>query len=223
MAAVTLILPARNEEATIGETLDRLQRTAGLGIAVRYLVADDHSSDQTAAVAADHGASVSRATRWGLGAALRHACHLADTEWVLFLTADGAENPQDIVRMVSWLRGGVDAVVGDRWGEAAVTGYSVPKRLLNRLGNVLISSAMRSRYADWTNLCKAYKRRPLLTLDWSDDFRCVVEIPMRYLQRFPRMVVVATDWTERKAGRSTFSWHRPLQQFEAFCRVSRED
>ncbi len=48
--AIVLVLPARNEEATVGTVAERVPRTAG-GRPVECIVVDDGSTDRTAAVA----------------------------------------------------------------------------------------------------------------------------------------------------------------------------
>lgn len=56
---VSVALPARNEESTVGAIVSCLQRELlGPGVIDQLLVIDDHSTDSTAAVAARNGAEV---------------------------------------------------------------------------------------------------------------------------------------------------------------------
>ena len=228
---VTIILPARNEAETIATTLEELQ--ALLGGSVAYLVVDDHSTDATreAARVRPDVRVISNSGPQGLGAALRAGVRAAATPWVLFATADGAESPRDLAVMVARITQATDvveAVFGDRWhNPAQVVGYGRVAWVLNRLGNHLLARLVRlsgpwqlTGYADWTNLAKAYRRHRLLDLVWSDDFRAVVEIPVRYHRRWPQIAILPTDWCRRTAGRSSWTWRRPLQLLEAAWRVS---
>ena len=67
--AVTVVIPAYNEEATIARTVDAAQALPGVN---RVIVVDDGSTDKTAKTAAAAGAGVIKAgTNRGKGAALK--------------------------------------------------------------------------------------------------------------------------------------------------------
>jgi len=89
--AVTVLIPARDEAATIGVTLDAVVGQSGVA---RVLVVDDGSSDDTAAIAeARSGVEVLRGgptpAGWsGKLWAQQQALARADTEWLLLLDAD---------------------------------------------------------------------------------------------------------------------------------------
>jgi hypothetical protein len=74
-APVSFVIPAFNEEAAVPVVLESIQRVAKEhGIPAEYIVVDDGSTDQTAAVAATHGARViSIPMNVGYGTALKRA------------------------------------------------------------------------------------------------------------------------------------------------------
>ncbi len=108
-----IIIPAFNEEETIGAVVDRC-RAVGDWVVV---VVDDASSDHTRRQACLHGAKVLSlpihlgawgAAQTGLRYALREGCEVAVT-----LDGDGQHNPQDIPRLVEPISAGVaDLVIG---------------------------------------------------------------------------------------------------------------
>ena len=64
---VSVVIPAQNEAPTIGAVLDAVNASNRHwpGVIDEVLVVDDHSSDDTATVAARHGATVVlRSSRW---------------------------------------------------------------------------------------------------------------------------------------------------------------
>ncbi len=92
---VSVCLPARNEERTIGPILERLEPLRELGLVDQVVVIDD-SSDETAAIARTFGAEVHAARALmpklgpvlGKGDAIWRALGILDGDYVCFLDAD---------------------------------------------------------------------------------------------------------------------------------------
>ncbi len=107
---VTAVVPARNEEATIGTVVRECFNYAG-----KVIVVEGGSSDRTAKVAAAAGALVVRDQGLGKGAALRLAVAQVDTPYCVFVDADGSHDPIDIPMLVAPLKTGeADHVTGSR-------------------------------------------------------------------------------------------------------------
>jgi glycosyltransferase involved in cell wall biosynthesis len=115
-SAALVLIPARNEAATIGRIVFGCRRA---GFAV--MVIDDGSSDETALLAAKAGAEVLSLTgpHHGKTAALHHAmAQLPEAvEWLFFLDGDGQHHPTDLERFWA-LRENADLLVGNRMPEA---------------------------------------------------------------------------------------------------------
>jgi glucosyl-3-phosphoglycerate synthase len=93
---VSLIIPARNEAATIGAVLDTVQIHDDL--LDELVVVDDHSSDDTATVADHHGARVVHLEGLsGKGAAMRFGLSSCTSTIVVFLDADVLNTSADFV------------------------------------------------------------------------------------------------------------------------------
>lgn len=106
---VTVIIPAYNEEGTIGRVV-RAVRRSGWDV----LVVDDGSCDETAAVARVAGARVvSHGTNLGYLEALRTGFKHAKGYILVTMDADGQHYPEEIPRLVEpILKGRADIVVG---------------------------------------------------------------------------------------------------------------
>ena len=91
-APVSFVIPAFNEEAAIPVVLESIQRVAKEhGIQAEYIVVDDGSTDQTAAVAATHGARViSIPMNVGYGTALKRGIEAAASSRIVITDADGS-------------------------------------------------------------------------------------------------------------------------------------
>jgi len=84
---ITVVVPAKDEAATIGPVVEAILNCDG--IVNELIVVNDHSSDDTPAVAAHHGASVLRLEgAGGKGNALRAGLLESSSELVVFLDAD---------------------------------------------------------------------------------------------------------------------------------------
>jgi glycosyltransferase involved in cell wall biosynthesis len=133
-ASALVLIPARNEAATIGRIVCGCLR-AGF----RVLVIDDASSDETGARAEEAGAEVVRHSgpHHGKTAALhRVLCRVPESvDWLFFLDGDGQHHPSDLERF--WqARLQADLVVGNRLPDAAR--MPVLRRWTNRAMSALL-------------------------------------------------------------------------------------
>ncbi|HLT05419.1 MAG TPA: glycosyltransferase family 2 protein, partial [Pseudomonas sp.] len=82
---ISVILPAKNESEGLRRTLPALARTLP---EAEVIVVDDGSSDDTAAVAREHGARVLSAPySMGNGAAIKRGARAASGEILVFMDA----------------------------------------------------------------------------------------------------------------------------------------
>jgi glycosyltransferase involved in cell wall biosynthesis len=120
---LVLVLPARNEERTVGDVVARTPAEVR-GRPVHVVVVDDGSRDATAAKAEGAGAHVVSQPPRGLGAAVRtgFAAALAyDPAAIAFCDADGEYAPEELERMVApILAGTADYVVGSRFSGTSI-------------------------------------------------------------------------------------------------------
>ena len=100
--SVCVIIPARNEESVVGEAITSLRPW-------HVILVDDHSSDRTAAVAAQAGASVVPAGAlppgwsgklWAISEGLKHAAAL-QPDYLLFTDADIVHGPNNVAELVA--------------------------------------------------------------------------------------------------------------------------
>ncbi len=108
---VCVVIPTRNEEATIGRVIDSVR-----GLGYRVVVVDSlHSRDGTREVAAGRGVEVIVDSGRGKGDALRAAIERVDADILVFFDADGSHLPGDIPSVVKpILEGEEDMVVASR-------------------------------------------------------------------------------------------------------------
>jgi glycosyltransferase involved in cell wall biosynthesis len=138
-----LVLPARDEAATVGDVVARAPVRVGPH-PVRVVVVDDGSADATARLASAAGAAViDHGSGRGLGAAVRTGLAAAlalDPVAIAFCDADGEYAPEELPSLVApILAGDADYVVGSRFA-----GRIHRMRPQRRLGNRVLTAALRA-------------------------------------------------------------------------------
>jgi dolichol-phosphate mannosyltransferase len=207
---LSVVIPARDEEGCIGETLRTLTATLrAAGIPSEIVVVDDGSTDRTAACVTDMAAGnpeivlVSNQGRHGFGMAVRTGLAAATGDAMAVMMADGSDNPDDLVAYYRKLEEGWDCVFGSRFMRGGrVVDYPAHKLVLNRLANWFIQALFGLRLNDTTNAFNAYRReviggvQPLI----SPHFNLTVEMPLKAIVRGYSYTVVPIGWTNRQAG-----------------------
>ncbi len=101
---LVVIVPALNEQATIGEIIRRIPREIDAVTDVEVVVVDDGSTDQTAQLAREAGATVIRHPRnLGVGAAFQTGVDAAltiEADLIVNMDADGQFRPEDIPTLI---------------------------------------------------------------------------------------------------------------------------
>jgi glycosyltransferase involved in cell wall biosynthesis len=173
---VSFLIPAYNEEATIGEVLDRI---AQLDLEVQVIVVDDGSTDGTAAIAQAKGAMVIRQPNRGKGAAIRAAIPHVDGDIAVIQDADMEYDPLEVPALIDPIvRGAADVVFGSRLSggrpqRAYLFWHLVGNRFLSLLTNVLYNTTL----SDMETGYKAFRSDVLRSLDLrEDDFAIEPEI-----------------------------------------------
>lgn len=153
----SIILPARNEAASIGPLVSALLKVQGV---VEVLVVDDGSTDATGSTAAAAGARVIRhpASR-GNGAAIKSGARAAQGDVLVMMDADGQHRPEDVPLLLARLDEGFDLVVGTRSKSAHA---SIGRRLANGLYNSLASWLTGQPILDLTSGFRAVRREAFL-------------------------------------------------------------
>lgn len=134
---LSVVLPAKNESASIGITVAGILQHYPDTTAVEVLVVNDGSTDDTAAVAQAAGARVvHHPYSKGNGAAIKTGARAASGDVIVFMDADGQHDPADIARLLQMLEQGYDMVVGARQkGSQASIGRGLANGFYNRLAS----------------------------------------------------------------------------------------
>lgn len=143
---LSVIVPAKNEVATVGSLVGRLRAALP---AAEIVIVDDGSTDGTGEAATAAGARVVRhpASR-GNGAAIKTGARKASGELLLFMDADGQHGPEQVQALLAQIDAGYDMAVGAR---AADMHASVFRRFANWVYNTLATWITGVRIMDLTS------------------------------------------------------------------------
>jgi len=199
---ISVIIPALNEEQSIGKVIDSLPNWVD-----EIIVADNGSTDGTARTAEQHGARVVREPRRGYGAAcLAAMARLRDPEVVVFLDGDFSDFPEETALLVDpILSEEADLVIGSR-----VLGVREPGALTfqaqfgNWIACRLIHLIWNARYTDLGPF-RAIRHSALVSLGMRDrDYGWTVEMQIKAAMRGMRVKEVPVSY-RRRIGKSKVS------------------
>jgi glycosyltransferase involved in cell wall biosynthesis len=200
LSRVTVILPALNEAAALPTAL------ASFPPGVSLLVVDNGSTDQTATVAATHGARVVHEPRRGFGAACWAGVQAAQGEVLVFADADGSFDGADLPAVAGpVLAGKADLVVGSRLAHREPGAMSAVAVLENRLLGLACGLLFGVPLSDLGPF-RAIRRDVLLALGVTDrGSGWPLEMIGRAGRRGLRVVEVPVRYRPRAGGRSKVS------------------
>ena len=207
---LSVVMPARNEEGCIANTLSQF---VGVlkdgGVSFEIVVVDDGSTDATAdsvlSLAKIHPEIrlVRNTGRHGFGMAVRKGLENIEGDAVSVVMADASDSPHDLLRYYRKLLEGYDCAFGSRFIPGGrVVDYPPHKLIINRLANWFIKVIFRLPYNDVTNAFKCYRREvvqgmaPLI----SPHFNLTVEMPLKAIVRGYSWTVLPITWQNRRQG-----------------------
>jgi glycosyltransferase involved in cell wall biosynthesis len=160
-AGLLVVIPAWNEQESVGLVVKETQAARP---DAKIIVIDDGSTDRTAEVAQDAGATViSSPFNLGVGGAMRVGFRYAQEggfSALVQVDADGQHDPRDIERLVDALDRGISphVVIGARF--SGVGDFKVPRarRAAMRILAVYLSHVTKTKLSDVTSGFRAHNR-----------------------------------------------------------------
>jgi glycosyltransferase involved in cell wall biosynthesis len=138
---ISVVIPCLNEEEAVGRVVDQafegIRRSGRSG---EVIVVDNGSTDRSAEIAAEHGASVVHEAERGYGNAYLTGLTAARGESIVMSDADGTYPLEELGPFVERLEAGDDLVIGSRF-EGTIHGDAMP--FLNRfVGNPILTGML---------------------------------------------------------------------------------
>lgn len=222
-----IVVPTVNEAENLDDLLHGIETHAGRA---EVLFVDDGSRDGTPERIRAHQCRrpgrihlIERPCKLGLGTA-----YLAGFRWalarefdaVIQMDADLSHDPADLPRLLEASRRHA-AVVGSRYVEGGATrNWSLPRRLISRLGNVYARFVLGHPLMDLTGGYNLWRREVLVTVPLdavrSEGYAFQIELKDRAHRAGFAVHEIPIVFVDRRVGHSKLSWR---VAFEAMIRV----
>jgi len=196
---IKVIIPAFNEEASIGKVISEIP-----DLVSEIIVVSNNSSDQTETVAKMAGATVLREPQRGYGyACLKGLEYIISQEIkpdiVVFLDGDYSDYPQDLHKIVApIINDNMDLVIGSRvkrWREKG--SMTFPQVFGNWLATSLMKLFFNAKFTDLGPF-RAIKYKKLLALQMQDKtYGWTVEMQLKAIKQKLTYIEVPVHYKNR--------------------------
>ena len=193
---ISVIIPAYNEEDSIGLVLDALPQN----LIHEIIVVDNNSTDDTARSASEKGARGVAEKRRGYGSAcLKGISELDNPDIVVFLDGDFSDYPEEIIQLVEPIESGKkDFVLGSRMLIPESRSALLPQsRYGNQLAVFLMRLFFRHKFTDLGPF-RAIRYESLKAIAMQDaNFGWTVEMQIKAVKKGLRIMEIPVKYRER--------------------------
>ena len=211
---LSIIIPVKNEEEIILNTLKQLEDSWLTNIDHEVLIINDNSTDETVNLIKNSkfnkiNVVLKNNYKKGLGSAIITGIDNSSKKYISIYMADMSDSLDDLNLYYKEIisESNIDAVFGSRFIRGSkVSNYPKFKLFLNRFANNIIKIIFFSNYNDFTNAFKIYKKSTLLKLYplVSENFNIFLELPLKVECRRLKYKIIPISWNGRTFGKSKF-------------------
>lgn len=226
-----VVIPAYNEEKTIGKVIREIPRNIGSVDDIKIIVINDGSADQTADIAEAEGALVvSHAANKGLGAAFSNGINEAlkmGADIIVNMDADDQFDANNIPALIKpILDGRVDMVTGSRFkNRQKIPNMSIARKMGNRFFIYLINSLTGENFTDTQCGFRAYSREAALKINLFGGFTYTQEVLLDLLgkgQKIEEVPIKVVYHSGRKSKISGSLFNYGIQALMIVLRTFRD-
>ncbi|WP_321423225.1 glycosyltransferase family 2 protein [uncultured Methanobacterium sp.] len=151
MKKTTFLLPAYNEEKSIGYVLKVISESYP---DAKIIVVDNNCDDKTPEIAASYGATVIHEKRQGKGFSIKKGLETIDSEYIIMLDADNTYDPNEALKLLKSLKKSKsDVILGNRLTDKRCKD-SITR--FNLIGNYILSFLASILYSKISDVCTGY-------------------------------------------------------------------
>ena len=209
----SIIIPCRNETEIIKETVNYLYKELNQ-FKTEIILINDYSTDNTFEKLKELEKEIKLVKaldnkKKGLGGAINLGIDESNGTYVVIYMADMADDINDLKKYFDICNNNpnIDAVFGSRFiPQSQIVNYPKKKLFFNRIFNNFVKIIFFSKYNDFTNAFKIYKKKSLLDLKTivSENFNIFLELPLKIISRKYSYKIIPIKWYNRKKGLAKF-------------------
>lgn len=201
---ISIVIPALNEELTIGEFLQWCKEGLAKAGAVGEIIIVDSSTDRTAEITLENGGRVVRAPKRGLGRAYIDALPYIRGRYVIMGDADCTYDFRELGAFVEKLREGYEFVMGSRFRGSIEPG-SMPalhRYLGTPVTTWILNRVYSSKFSDIHCGMRAISREALERMDLqSESWEYASEMVLKSVRMRLRTAEVPVRFLKDRDGR----------------------
>ncbi len=206
---VCAVIPAFNEEATIGLIVQETQKYVDL-----VVVVDDASADNTAEIARQNEARVIRRLKnRGPGTALQALLNPAERgdvdyttfDFIVHIDSDGQHDPKYIPRLLEVAQN-CDMVIASRFLNSSYKNYTPVRKIGISFFTFLVNFINHTNLTDVTSGFRVYRTSSLKKLSLISTRHWAIEQTMQALKRGLIIKEVSVEMPVRASGDSQFNF-----------------
>jgi len=186
MPSVSVIIPALNEEKTIGNVIaDTIDVMDSQNLPYEIIVVDDGSTDSTGRIASQYKATLLiNETNMGKGYSMRRGFQEATGDIIVTIDSDGEHQPKEIPDLLQPVFQGTDMVSGSRFLGNSRHFTTRLNGIGNNLFNIAIMSLTGTQVTDSQSGFRAVKKEVLdaISLE-SSGYEIETEITIKSLRK----------------------------------------
>jgi len=211
--SLSLIIPVYNEVNQIEFSLKKLAKFKKIFKKFEIIFINDFCTDGTEKVIKNFikkqkFIKLYNNKKKGLGSAIELGAVKSTNEYVCIFMSDMSDDLNDLKKYYKLIKkGNLDAVLGTRFSNMSkIKDYPKIKLILNRIFNNFVRIILWSKYNDFTNAFKIYKKKTLLKLMpfVSENFNIFLELPLKIIIRKYNYSITPINWKNRSKGKSKF-------------------
>ena len=212
--SLSIIIPIYNEVKQLNYTIKKLQALKKKVDDYELIFIDDLSNDGSYEKLLTFKKrykkiKIFKNVKKGLGSAIKLGIKKSKKKYVCIFMCDLSDDINDIHKYHKIMTNNqnLDAVFGTRFAKnSKVKNYPYFKLVVNRIANNLIRLLFLSKYNDFTNAFKIYKKSVLMRLFpiVSENFNVFLELPLKIISRKLNYEIIPISWYGRKIGVSKF-------------------
>jgi dolichol-phosphate mannosyltransferase len=212
--SLSIIIPIYNEVKQLNYTIKKLQTLKKKIHNYELIFIDDLSNDgsykKLITLKKQYSQiKIYKNIKKGLGSAIKLGIEKSKKKYVCIFMCDLSDDVSDIQKYYKIMKNNqnLDAVFGSRFiKNSKVKNYPYFKFIINRVANNIIRLLFFSKYNDFTNAFKIYKKTVLLKLFpiVSENFNVFLELPLKIITRKLNYKIISINWNGRKIGVSKF-------------------